>query len=205
MSCLLQRFFIPAIWLMCWCAVVSAQPVQPAQPTQPPRTGTAVISGRVTIGNEPAVGVTVIAAYSRTVQAAMAYGSLARAVTDNEGRYRLTGLPVGVLRVEAFSPAYIIDGADRNQVSLGRQFTLAVAANIENVDFSLTPGGVITGRITDVKNRPMIQQSVQLWRLNAEGKRENWFDREKYELYRTDDRGVYRLYGFMDCRPELTW
>lgn len=43
---------------------------------QPAHTGTATISERVTLSEEPAAGVTVIAAYRSEVQAAQAYGSL---------------------------------------------------------------------------------------------------------------------------------
>ena len=54
MSCLLQRFFIPAILLMYTCLSLFAQ-----NPTPPKATGS--VAGRITDGEKPIPGITVTA------------------------------------------------------------------------------------------------------------------------------------------------
>jgi hypothetical protein len=72
--------------------------------------------------------------------------------------------------------------------------------NIENVNFSMVKGGVITGRITDADGRPVIQQQVRLFRAEVADSRvatQQTPQRQYYPINTsvTDDRGIYRMFG----------
>src|SRR5262249_60196521 len=65
---------------------------------------------------------------------------------------------------------------------------------VENLDFSLTRGGVITGKVTDGNNMPVIAEGVGAFRLDRQGKHDNSAAGEMLR-WQTDDRGVYRIFG----------
>jgi len=64
----------------------------------------------------------------------------------------------------------------------------------EGVDFALTEGGVITGRVTDADGRPVVEEAVSLNKTDEQGHMLQ-FVPPNYESRTTDDRGVYRVYG----------
>lgn len=114
------------------------------------------------------------------------------AVTDAEGRYRLTDVPPGSCRVSVFAPAFVIEG-ESLYFSPGKTVNVAEGENVENVDFSLSRGAVITGKVTDQKDRPVIDRPVMVFKLDAKGELQRP-DIERSRGY-TDDRGVYRIFG----------
>ena len=74
-----------------------------------------------------------------------------RAVTDDQGRYVLRGLPPGKYSVEARGPA-----TDRKTVTLG-------PGEIAQLDFRLLgPPGTVSGRVVDEDNAPMTGMLVAL-------------------------------------------
>jgi hypothetical protein len=85
----------------------------------------------------------------------------------------------------------------------GKFLVLAEGENVENINFSLVRGGVITGKITDADGRPVIQQQVSLYRADA-------FDQPsaQRQIYpttsaSTDDRGIYRMFGIVAGRYKV--
>jgi protocatechuate 3,4-dioxygenase beta subunit len=114
------------------------------------------------------------------------------ATTNAEGRYRLTDAPPGSCRVSAFAPAFVIEGESR-YFSRGKTVNVAEGESVENVDFALTRGAVITGAVTDEKDRPVIDRPVIVFKLDAKGELQHLDpDRSRGS---TDDRGVYRIFG----------
>ena len=64
------------------------------------------------------------------------------------------------------------------------------------MDFSLTRGAVITGKVTDDKDRPVIAAPVNAYLLNTYGERRPLSSFEsRHVRWETDDRGVYRIFG----------
>jgi hypothetical protein len=76
----------------------------------------------------------------------------------------------------------------------GKTVNIAEGDQIENLDFSLMPGRVITGKVTDEYGKPVIAEGVQAFRLDQQGKRDN-AGAVQMLRWQTDDRGVYRIFG----------
>ncbi|MBI3874579.1 MAG: hypothetical protein HY300_01130, partial [Verrucomicrobia bacterium] len=103
-----------------------------------------------------------------------------------EGRFQLNNVAAGRYRVTVLAPGYIVAGTPTVQLTNGQA--------LSNVDFSLTKGGVITGKVAVDNNRAVISEPITLTPLDETGQPA----RQPLTLpanFRTDDRGVYRVYG----------
>jgi protocatechuate 3,4-dioxygenase beta subunit len=157
---------------------------------QAPRAqGTAVITGRVTVGGRGAAGVT-LALYR--LEFGLDRSAITSGKTDAEGNYRLTNVPAGRFNVLALAPAYI--GPSEGPFGLGRVVNVAEGEAVEKLDFALVRGGVITGRVRDADGSPVIGERVQLNPSGQQVNQRGFFNVNPF-MYETDDRGVYRLYG----------
>jgi Domain of unknown function (DUF4198) len=138
-----------------------------AQTNEP---NTASISGRVTLNGKPAkfVNVTLVPG---------PYGSpdtpgRQKAKTDDEGRYQFKSLAAG--RYGLIAASYINTSADLLE-SATKPFkvcTIAASEELKDVDIVLLRGGVITGRITDADNQPVIAMRVKLSYFDAQNKKQ---------------------------------
>ena len=167
------------------------------------RARTASISGRVTIDGKPAVNSTVaLNEENRGAEdgkkgapgGATGQRIYARVKTDNDGRYRFMRLAEGNYSIHAVSGAYVSKENCRYGASC-REITLDDGEAIENVDFTFVRGGVITGRVTDAEDRPVIAAGMLLLQVNEKGELNSKFHLEILDWMATDDRGVYRIYG----------
>ncbi|HKQ79602.1 MAG TPA: carboxypeptidase-like regulatory domain-containing protein [Blastocatellia bacterium] len=181
------------------------------KPDNRPRT--ASVSGRVTIGGKPAVnarvsldeikdgrmrgGADVAVDVSGRVSSAfggMNEGEDSYALTDADGRYRLINLPAGSYEARVNLKAYIAE-KKTGENDLARSISLDDGETINDLDFSLVRGGVITGRVTDAEGQPMISGRVQLQIVTEGGQRLPYENYSSMQMFETDDRGVYRIYG----------
>jgi hypothetical protein len=163
------------------------------------KMGAGVITGRVSVGDKAAPSVVVIATPGE-------FGpdrrEVARATTDYEGNYRLTGLPAGRYSISPVTPTMI--GSSENMYGgVGRAVIIGESETIEKIDFTLTRGGVITGRITDSEGKPVIEERVQLTPVDNPN-RPRYTGYSNPFMYQTDDRGVYRIYGVAPGRYTLS-
>ncbi|HKQ52726.1 MAG TPA: carboxypeptidase-like regulatory domain-containing protein, partial [Pyrinomonadaceae bacterium] len=156
----------------------------------PKSPGTAVVTGRVTIGDKPAQGVSV-ALYRQDNP--MSRAAVGRATTDQEGNYKLAGLQAGRYNLLALAPAYIAQGEGMFG-GMGKLVSVADGETVEKIDFKLKRGGVITGRVRQEDGSPAIAERVQLNPLGSQGGWRGFFADNPF-MYETDDRGVYRIYG----------
>src|ERR1044072_8016691 len=198
---LISTLIIVAAVIVCYPAYVAAQGGD--QKTLPSGT----ISGRVTIGGKAATNVSV-AAYS--IENMNARRQPAKTVTDTEGRYRLMGLPPAQYQVLALSPE--LTSADEEQESnfgfmpgFSKTVTLAGGEDVENIDLKLIRGGVITGRVTDANNKPVVEEFITLIPIDEKGtESRNLRMPFRSESYQTDDRGIYRIYGLPPGRYKVS-
>lgn len=197
---MLRKGFVAWLTLMLLgaAAIVYAQ-----APSTTAKAGTATIAGQVKISGAaaPGVSVSLISAEQPLAAPGGVQGSLAgrdasvRAVTDAEGRFFLSNLAAGRFRVSVLAPGYVIPNNNLVvQVNDGQALT--------GVDFTLTRGAVVTGRVTTSGDRPVIGEPVMLLAVNDTNQNASQTSLQLSPLqlpnansFRTDDRGVYRIYG----------
>jgi len=188
----------PIIFLFLIGLTVFSAVAARAQTTPPAKKAPATIAGRVTLDNHGAPGVHVmLKPHTDDGGVSVGFGSeqapALGATTDADGRYRLADVPPGSYRVSAFAPAHAVEG-ESNPFTPGKTVNVAEGENVENVDFSLTRGAVITGRVIDEKDRPVIAEPVSAYKLDVDGKRQS-IGFPNFVRWQTDDRGVYRIFG----------
>ena len=172
-------------------AGVSAAAQVPAKPPEAP----ASVSGRVTDGEKGLAGV-IVAVFANEPQRRGV--PVARARTDQEGAYHLTGVQPGRYYIAPSAPTYVL--RDVPDFQIGRPLNLSPGDAVDGVDFRLDPGGVITGKVTDADGNPVVGESVAIVNADQSPPRSALrmpFDPRELQ---TDDRGVYRVYGLQPGR-----
>ena len=184
-----SRLLLPIIFAA--LAISTAIDAQPN--TKPKPTGS--IGGRVTVSGKAAPEIEVVAILNNSPQRPAAH-----ATTDNEGRYHLSGLAAGSYQVMPIAPTMVaaVNTFDyRMYYGASKPIILNEAESVDDIDLKLVRGGVITGRITDAEGRPAVEQEIRLFFVDQSGQQtaSGPANAMNYLMYRTDDRGIYRLYG----------
>ena len=176
-----------------------------AQSADAKSRGTASISGKVMLGGKAAAGipVAVIGSDPGIRRAA------AQATTDDEGRYRLLGLSAAQYQVMALAPSLIPAEGNNNYPFYGAAKTVLLSAgeSVEDVDLKLVRGAVITGRVTDEEGKPVVEERIELQQADekgAQGRQMSNLSPMNYQMFQTDDRGIYRLYGLPAGRYKIS-
>lgn len=182
-------FAFSAALLLSASATASAQ-------NSPPARGS--VSGRVTAEGKASPGVTLLL---QSAAPASAREVVAKATTDADGNFSMTGIPPGRYSLTPVMPAFVAP----NSAGYGRPerlLELSEGEASEVIDFALVRGGVITGRVTDADGRPVVAEQVRLVALDEAG---NWRHVSLFTatIFETDDRGIYRIYGIPPGRYAL--
>jgi hypothetical protein len=199
---LISALIIVAAVIVCHPTAVPGQ----AGDQKIPLSGT--ISGRVTVGGKAAANISVVAYSLETMNAR---SDPAKTVTDTDGRYRLSGLPLSQYQILALAPE-LTTGDEDQESNFGfifargsKSVTLAAGEVVENVDLKLVRGGVITGRVTDATNKPVVEEFIMLLPVDQNGNQlRNPRMPFRSEPYQTDDRGIYRIYGLPAGRYKVS-
>jgi hypothetical protein len=170
-------------------AAAAAATTATTRPTPAPK---AVLTGRV-VGEsgEPIPDVSVSLAPrggTRIVGPGNSVGA------DETGSFRFEGLDPGLYDVGAFLPGFVPD----SDAQTGRPAGPYRAG--ENITVRLVKGGIVTGTVVDQQGQPVVSMNVRAVRvreLDGSPPPSNFFPAGDD---RTDDRGVYRIYGL---RPGL--
>ncbi len=154
-----------------------------------------VIEGQVTDGSYPLAGVQVRLGMAREngrqegmMLAMMGIPAGGRRVyTDDEGRYEFEKVAPGSYDVEAKGVHFADSETERAEIGDGGALT---------IDFTLDPGGVLDGSVTDRTGAPIAGARVRVFR---EGQGEEAMVRRMMNVSLqstvTDDFGVFRLVG----------
>ncbi|MBO0857555.1 MAG: carboxypeptidase regulatory-like domain-containing protein [Chloracidobacterium sp.] len=162
------------------------------------QAGTSTISGRITLKGEPARKVLVYLQPPITSLPTNPDAYL-RSRTGDDGQYHIAGVAAGSYSVCAVAPGFIFFNNQSGQEN--RTLNVSEGEKIENIDFELKQGAVITGRVADSRGRPLADERVTLSKLdkNNQPRPANFYGRN-FTMFMTDDRGVYRLYGVPEGR-----
>jgi hypothetical protein len=170
-----MRFFVPFLILVSAISLNAQTPSLPpgtAQPgpprlQAPPRdnvaipTGTARIRGRVVAAD---TGAPLRRAQVRLSNTELRINRIVS--TNAEGRYEFVDLPAARYSLNVTRNGYVSLGfGQRRPFESGRPLDAAAAQTIENIDFALPRGGVISGRITDELGEPMAGVRLQAMRF----------------------------------------
>jgi Carboxypeptidase regulatory-like domain len=155
-----------------------------------PEKNTASISGKVTIKGKGVPGVVIVLVDSR--DAGGRNQNRPRATTDQTGNYRITNIPAGAYHVNPVTPAFVLEN---DQASTA--IVIADGETLEDMNFSLVRGGVITGKITDSEGQPLIEEQVTVDPIDHQRSMTSFNEmRLRYNGFiATDDRGAYRAFG----------
>ena len=178
--------FLPHLTIVCLLSISSAtSPDLKSQTRADKKITPATITGKVTIkGNGVSGIVVVLNADNQGLREASSY----RATTDQDGNYRISNVPPGSYQVFPDAPSFVLSSERRLML------VVAEGESVKDVNFVLTKGGVITGRITNSEGQPMIEQEIT---LTSESRDQNGGNSymEIGQAGQTDDRGVYRIFG----------
>ena len=153
----------------------------------PEKIGTGTISGKVTIEGKPAPGIVVLINkdHERWEQNKPA----SKATTDASGVFKLEKLSAAKYYLSASAPGYY-DAKKKSEWDNGTQVNLGEGEQAEGIDFALTRGAVVTGRLFDDRGRKVIEETVVLIKQGKEGQKKTVPCSDT-----SDDRGVFRCYG----------
>jgi len=178
---------IPALLLCCagLCPRANSQ-TKPAK-----KNPDATVSGKVTIKGKPAPGVVVGVRSSQPAQ----FDPTFKGTTDQDGSYRVDGVPGGRYEVAPVAPALVISEVNNSR---GRTVVITEGEHVEGIDFDLVRGGVITGKVTDADGHPIIEERVNLLPVDQRNPRGSVYGVSSG--FQTDDRGIYRMFGIRPGR-----
>ena len=176
--------------------VISLGQTQESSKIQKP---TGSVSGKVTLKGKGMAGIAVVL---RRPQIFNPLEASQRAVTDQDGNYKITNVVAGSCQISASAPGYVTT----DSTGRARSIIVGEGEDVERVNFSLIRGGVITGRVKDAEGRPVIQQQVQLTRVDQSNPGTAATMPVSYPggASMTDDRGIYRIYGLMAGRYKVS-
>jgi hypothetical protein len=178
-------------------AVIISQESGEAQTRPQQGTNTAraagIVTGRVTVGGEPAAGVNLVLRKYRSTTPGDA-GVVGRAVTDYAGKYRFENVPEGHFAVAPVATAFVQQQQDNSFNNEWPAATVRGGETVENVNLALVPGGVITGKAVDAEGFPLTGMYVEIERVGERGQPMAFFPPD-FNSRLIDDRGVYRIYG----------
>src|SRR5205807_3925780 len=141
-----------------------------AQDAKPRPAGS--ISGHVLVNGKGAAGIDMGALGAFGGETLNRRVPAAQTKTDSEGYYHLEGLAAGNYQVVTFTPQLTIESNSEIQFGQNpsaKQILLADGENVTDIDLKLVRGGVITGRVTDADNKPVIEERISVEHVEEPG------------------------------------
>lgn len=188
-------FLLATLSLVALATLVTAQQPQRDTSATPTRIGTATISGRITLGDTAGTPV------RRAVVTVVAADGLdpRSAFTDDAGRFTIGGLPDGLYTLTTKKPAHLTSayGARRPQRP-GTSVVVAAGQHLDNLDWTLPRGAVLSGRVTFEGGNPVPDTIVMA--IPEQQATSGGVLSSSNLSFRTDDTGAFRIYGLTPGR-----
>src|SRR5262245_43478097 len=160
---------------LCFCMPATLWAQQPMAASPAPKKPLAdrtkelcKIEGRVinSAGGEPLRRVTL------TLHSAVARRASAAAVTNGEGHFLLEDIEPDTYRLSADRAGFLgQEYGARSWSSPGTPISLSAGQHLKDLEFKLTPQGVITGRVLDEEGEPVKGVGVIAFRRKQRGTR----------------------------------
>ncbi len=174
----MKNFLLYFLFLGCISSAVYSQ----TPPAEKPSKGS--ISGRVMGDDGQPVSGAAVMIFDQ------GGGNLTTLTTDDEGVFHADGLAAKAYSIQARNSVLVEPVIPSNQ----KQFYRIGS----NVTLNLIRGGVITGRVTDESGKAIVAMNVQAVRVKDDQGKKVISSNENIMMPRkTDDRGIYRLYGLL--------
>ena len=177
-----RQIIVPILLLLSAVVCVNAQPALD-------KGSTSTISGKVTLGDKGVPGLVVGLAISTPSNSF--YVTHLKAVTDEEGNYKIKNVPPNTYQVTISALQYVLSDG-RQLITVGKNEV------VENINLTLLRGGVITGKVIDADGRPVVDEQIFLSHTTPGDAAPYFRD------IRTDDRGVYRAFGLPAGRYKVS-
>lgn len=172
-----------ALVLGCFAFLTSAH----AQTIANQKVATGTVSGRVTLRGKGIPGIAVALRKSEPDRRRSALIG----TTDPEGNYRISNVPAGQYQAAPVAPTFVVPETSSFGRYEGKLVILTEGENVGGIDFTLVKAGVVTGKVLDQEGKPVVEETVTL--IAADSNSQNV--RSVISNFRTDDRGVYRIFG----------
>jgi len=152
---------------------------------------TGSISGRATLEGKAVPGVVIALhpIYNPSPQRTV----LKQVTTDEDGRFRLTGIAAGRYIVAPFASDFVIPNQTESGPH-GKDVMIREGEAIEGLALALVRGGTLTGRVTDAAGQPLAGAYINLTIVTERGPGRNFFAPAP-SMVTSDDRGGYRVSG----------
>jgi hypothetical protein len=161
----------------------------PRDNAQAPRTGKAIVRGRVVAADS---GQPLRKAQVRITSNEFRENRMT--TTDADGKYEFKELPAGRYNVQASKGSYVqLQYGQLRPFEPGKPLEVLEAQTVEKVDFALPKGGVITGRILDEFGEPLADTQVAAQRYQSIGGRRRLMMAGRPAM--TNDIGEFRLFA----------
>ena len=167
-------------------------PARPLRPGEAPPKGTAVIRGSVV-----AAGTGAPVRRAQVTARSMEGRGGGVTSTDGAGRYEIKDLPAGRFNISVTKGSFVpASFGQRRPGDPGTPIDLADGQTAEKVNFNLSRGSVITGRVVDDGGEPVSSTEVVALRYAFVGGARRLVPANGEGAFRTtDDQGTFRLYG----------
>ncbi len=155
---------------------------------------TGVIAGRVvTEDGQPIVNATVSLLGARPLRGGL--GGRGAVNTDEDGNFQADGLDPMPYEIRVWAPGYVVAPNSKASDMIGelRQNYSYIG---DSVMITMIKGGVITGKVINAAGEPVVGIGVRVIRIRDDSEQAVAGQRSFFPgSNRTDDRGVYRIYG----------
>jgi hypothetical protein len=161
------------------------------------------IAGIVSVDGKPASGIVLMlyapdnnGPLASTFNMGRAIGKIrSRAVTDSQGKYAFNGLTGAKYVVVPFGPTLAVPPGPGGLMAPGKSLSVDAGESVDGIDFSMSRGGVITGRVTRPDGRPAVEVQLEINQVDQSGIPLDMATGKFRESPQTDDRGIYRVFG----------
>jgi hypothetical protein len=157
-------------------------------PNRQPKTGTAILRGRVLASD---TGAPIRRAQVRIMSPDIGAKT---ALTDAQGRFEFKELPASRFNMSVTKSGFVAMQYGQNRpFEPGRPIELADAQVMEKADISLPRGSVLAGRVVDEFGEPVADANVSAMRMQFTNGRRRLMQSGRNAT--TNDLGQFRIYG----------